>query len=248
MVDFFGLISIDIDYIIIAALAITIISLISFILSIVAICKMNKTRKRYETFMGGKDARTLEPLLNERFKEIEGLKRINAKNVKNIKFLLDKIHYSYQKVGIVKYDAFHEMGGKLSFALTMLDNKNNGFIINSMHSREGCYTYIKEVVAGESYIELGEEEAESLKKALAGPLGDTDLGDMNEVINNTYDIEELNEALAALGIDENGESIEGKKGKSGKKHKADKKEKFEKSDLSEDTKKTLEEAAATKEL
>lgn len=202
MVNFFGLFSVDMQYVIIAVLVMGIISIVSLILAIVAICKMGHTRKKYENFMEGKDARSLEPLLKERFKEIEDLKRINAKNVKNIKFLLDKIHYSYQKVGIVKYDAFHEMGGKLSFALTMLDNKNNGFIINSMHSREGCYMYIKEIVAGESYIELGEEETESLEKAIAGPLGDTDLGHMNEVINNTVDINELDEALDALGLDD----------------------------------------------
>ena len=53
-----------------------------------------------------------------------------------------------------KYDAFHEMGGDLSFALTMLDENNTGWILNAMHSREGCYTYIKEVIKGESYIEL----------------------------------------------------------------------------------------------
>lgn len=202
MVNFFGLFSVDMQYVIIAVLVMGIISIVSLILAIVAICKMGHTRKKYENFMEGKDARSLEPLLKERFKEIEDLKRINAKNVKNIKFLLDKIHYSYQKVGIVKYDAFHEMGGKLSFALTMLDNKNNGFIINSMHSREGCYMYIKEIVAGESYIELGEEETESLEKAIAGPLGDTDLGHMNDVINNTVDINELDEALDALDLDD----------------------------------------------
>ena len=202
MVNFFGLFSVDMQYVIIAVLVMGIISIVSLILAIVAICKMGHTRKKYENFMEGKDARSLEPLLKERFKEIEDLKRINAKNVKNIKFLLDKIHYSYQKVGIVKYDAFHEMGGKLSFALTMLDNKNNGFIINSMHSREGCYMYIKEIVAGESYIELGEEEAERLEKAIAGPLGDTELGHMNEVINNTVDINELDEALDALDLDD----------------------------------------------
>ena len=202
MVNFFGLFSVDMQYVIIAVLVMGIISIVSLILAIVAICKMGHTRKKYENFMEGKDARSLEPRLKERFKEIEDLKRINAKNVKNIKFLLDKIHYSYQKVGIVKYDAFHEMGGKLSFALTMLDNKNNGFIINSMHSREGCYMYIKEIVAGESYIELGQEETESLEKAIAGPLGDTDLGHMNEVINNTVDINELDEALDALDLDD----------------------------------------------
>jgi hypothetical protein len=73
---------------------------------------------------------------------------------------------NFQKVGILKYDAFHEMGGKLSFALTLLDGNDSGYINNSMHSREGCYNYIKEIVKGESYIELSEEEMESLEKAL----------------------------------------------------------------------------------
>ena len=58
------------------------------------------------------------------------------------------------------------MGGKLSFALTLLDKKNNGFVINAMHSREGCYTYIKEIINGESFIALGEEEQQSLNRAM----------------------------------------------------------------------------------
>ena len=73
---------------------------------------------------------------------------------------------SYQKVGIVKYDAFNEMGGKLSFALAMLDNNNTGWILNAMHSREGCYTYIKEIINGNSVIMLADEEREALDMAL----------------------------------------------------------------------------------
>lgn len=72
----------------------------------------------------------------------------------------------YQKVGIVKYDAFNEMGGKLSFAIAMLDGNNSGWILNAMHSREGCYTYVKEILKGESFVELAEEEAEALDKAI----------------------------------------------------------------------------------
>ena len=67
---------------------------------------------------------------------------------------------------MVKYDAFNEMGGKLSFALAFLDNNNNGWIMNAMHSREGCFTYAKEIVKGESYVELAEEEAEALDRAI----------------------------------------------------------------------------------
>ena len=58
------------------------------------------------------------------------------------------------------------MGGNLSFAITLLDGNNNGWILNSVHNREGCYNYVKEIVKGESYIELSEEETESLERAI----------------------------------------------------------------------------------
>ena len=67
---------------------------------------------------------------------------------------------------IVKYDAFPDVGGRLSFALAMLDEENSGFVLNAIHSREGCYTYIKEIVKGESYVELSDEEAAALDKAI----------------------------------------------------------------------------------
>ena len=67
---------------------------------------------------------------------------------------------------MVKYDAFREMSGALSYSLALLDQKNDGILISSMYSREGCYNYIKEIVKGESYIELSEEEAESLDRAI----------------------------------------------------------------------------------
>ncbi len=73
---------------------------------------------------------------------------------------------AYQKIGIIKYDAFQEMGGKLSFALALLNKSNNGFVLNSMHSREGCYTYIKEIIDGKSYIKLSEEEKKAVDTAV----------------------------------------------------------------------------------
>ena len=73
---------------------------------------------------------------------------------------------TYQKMGLIKYDAFQEMGGKLSFSLAMLDGRDNGYIINAMHTREGCYTYIKEIIDGNSIIVLSKEEQEALKIAM----------------------------------------------------------------------------------
>ncbi len=73
---------------------------------------------------------------------------------------------TYQKTGIVKYDAFDEMGGKLSFVLVMLDGRDNGVLLNVMHSRDDCYTYIKEIKRGASYVELSTEEQLALEKAM----------------------------------------------------------------------------------
>ena len=58
------------------------------------------------------------------------------------------------------------MGGKLSFTLALLTKENNGFVLNAMHSREGCYTYIKEIINGNSLIILSEEEKEALEVAM----------------------------------------------------------------------------------
>ena len=116
--------------------------------------------------MRGKDGKTLEESILEQFENLDTIKNVVRQNRQDIKEIYRTLENKYQKTGIVKYDAFHEMGGNLSFALTMLDGNNNGWIINAMHSREGCYTYIKEVVNGESYIELAEEEAESLDRAI----------------------------------------------------------------------------------
>ena len=92
--------------------------------------------------------------------------KFTKQNRQDIKEINKKLVNTYNKVGIVKYDAFNEMGGKLSFSLAMLDGNDSGWVINAMHSREGCYTYVKEIVKGESFVELAEEEAEALDKAM----------------------------------------------------------------------------------
>ena len=116
--------------------------------------------------MSGKDAKTLEDTLIQRLDQVDSLLESNEENDRNIKVLSKNMQCTYQKMGLIKYDAFHEMGGKLSFSLAMLDMRNNGFIINAMHTREGCYTYIKEIIDGNSVIVLSEEEQEALKRAM----------------------------------------------------------------------------------
>ena len=154
---------IDSDYIIIGLCGVL---LILFILVIINNVQMKKLKKNYRIFMSGKDAKTLEDTLIQRLDQVDSLLESNEENDRNIKVLSKNMQCTYQKMGLIKYDAFHEMGGKLSFSLAMLDMRNNGFIINAMHTREGCYTYIKEIIDGNSVIVLSEEEQEALKRAM----------------------------------------------------------------------------------
>ena len=153
----------DSDYIIIG---LAVLVLILIILMIVNVVQMSKLKKKYKIFMGGKNAKNLEETLIRRLDQVDDLIIANSANEKNIRMLYKNMQKTYQKMGLVKYDAFHEMGGKLSFSLAMLDEKNNGYIINAMHSREGCYTYIKEIIDGNSVIVLAEEEQEALNQAM----------------------------------------------------------------------------------
>lgn len=143
-----------------------ILVIVLFVLNLNVTMKYNRLKSSYATFMRGKDGKTLEESMRDRFSEVDTILKVTKQNRMDIREINKKIEKSYQKSGIVKYDAFNEMGGKLSFAIAMLDSKNSGWIINAMHSREGCYTYVKEIVKGESYVELAEEEAEALDKAI----------------------------------------------------------------------------------
>ena len=155
-----GIGEIDPAYFIIGLLVIC-LGLLIYIIATIKILN-----EKYKKFMSGKDGRTLENIIAKRFSQVDELIDLDKTKDERLDEINENLQIAFQKIGIVKYDAFNEMGGKLSFALALLNKENTGFVINAMHSREGCYTYIKEIIRGESYILLGEEEKEAVDKAI----------------------------------------------------------------------------------
>lgn len=72
---------------------------------------------------------------------------------------------SLKKVGIVNFDAFDDVTGKLSFSLALLNNNNDGIILTSLYGHNSCNTYLRDVVSGETPIKLLDEEKQALEKA-----------------------------------------------------------------------------------
>ena len=161
-----GLDSFDPGYLFVIAIVLAVLLFIVMILLIVQISKVSKLKKRLDKFIVGKDGLSLEQEIIGLCEDNKFLKNSTEKNKKDIRNLYKRLETVYQKMGLVKYDAFNQMGGQLSFSLALLDENNNGFIINSVHSTEGCYSYTKEIKNGTCAISLGTEEAEALALAM----------------------------------------------------------------------------------
>lgn len=144
--NYIGLGNVDIGYILIGMAAVIAISVILIIIQMV---KLSKLKKKYSVFMQGKDAKSLEKDIIGLYEDNKFIKVSIEKNKNDIRELFKKQELSFQKVGIVKYDAFKQMGGQLSFSLALLNENDCGFIINSVHSTEGCYSYSKEIKNGQ---------------------------------------------------------------------------------------------------
>ena len=120
----------------------------------------------YNFFMKGKRGENLEGTIFKITEEIKKLKFEDKENKDAIRVINKNLRAAYQKFGVVKYNAFKGMGGNLSFAFVMLDYTNTGYILNSVHSREGCFVYVKVVDRGQTEVLLGTEEKEALEQAL----------------------------------------------------------------------------------
>ncbi|MDP3990821.1 MAG: DUF4446 family protein [Candidatus Nealsonbacteria bacterium] len=94
----------------------------------------------------------LEEKTDKNSQVLEELKRENKKNL--------------QKVGIVRFNPFKEIGGDQSFSMAVLDADNNGFVMTSHYGREANRVYIKQISRGSSSYSLAKDELEALKKAM----------------------------------------------------------------------------------
>ena len=138
------------------------------ILAIVAVSqnmKISRLTRRYNQFMRGRDGQTMEKAVLGRIEQLDRVQARDGMRQEDISNLKARYGKTLSKYGIVKYDAFEDIGGKLSFALALLDMNNTGFILDAVHSKDNCFLYLKEVVKGESFIMLSEEEIEALQIA-----------------------------------------------------------------------------------
>lgn len=135
------------------------------IISIFNMVKVHALSKKYNTFIKSFDGIDMEDSL-KRF--VDRVDKVYLKNLEleNHCNQIDKTLLScFQKIGVIRYNAFADMGSDLSFAIALLDGNDNGFVINGIYSRETSTTYAKPISNGKSKHTLSEEEIQALDSA-----------------------------------------------------------------------------------
>ena len=84
---------------------------------------------------------------------------------RELKELKEKQKFCFQKIGIVRFNPFHDNGGNFSFAIALLDDNNNGVIVTSLYNKESCRVFSKPIINGKSEFALSEEEISAIKQA-----------------------------------------------------------------------------------
>ena len=142
-----------------------VVGAVLILLSIHLLLRVKKLEKRYRRFMKGKDALSLEQKFNREFGKLDALIEKQTNQQDEIKEIGVAERRNFTRYGVVKYDAFEDVGGKLSFALALLNDEDTGIVLNAIHSKDNCFLYLKEIMKGESYIMLSNEEVEALRIA-----------------------------------------------------------------------------------
>lgn len=145
------------------------LGIILLFLNIFILVKIRRNNKKNEVFLSGKNGKSLESVILAQAKELKDL----DKEIQELFEISNKVNnlalHSIHKIGVIRFNPFKDIGGDQSFAIALLDGKNSGLVISSLHTRESTRVYTKPVIKGESKkYPLTEEEKQAIK--IANPI------------------------------------------------------------------------------
>ena len=152
------------DFFLLGWVIITILLILAFIIMITLLSNLNRKYKKFLEKLG--NGKNIEEDLENYMYRVERVEKQNAEISNYVKNLDQDLTKCIQKVGIVRYNAFKDTGSDLSFTLALLDEKNNGVVLNGIYSREMSNIYAKPVENGKSTYTISEEEGLAIKKAM----------------------------------------------------------------------------------
>ena len=148
-------------------IGVAVVNLLLLILYICNLSKLKKINKNYKTFMKKLgNGNNIEEMLQKYITKVEDVNE-KSEEILNYCTRLDKdISLCIKKMGMVRYSAFKDTGSDLSFALALLNDNNDGVLLNGIYSREMSNIYAKQVNQGKTNVKISDEEKQALEIAI----------------------------------------------------------------------------------
>lgn len=146
--------------------AIFVLIIILFIIVAVLTKALNKVENKYRRLMRGVDNKNLEQLITGYLDNIDEAKQETDFMKEKFEKLNQKYNNCVQKISIIRYRAFEDVGSDLSFSVAILDGNNSGVIITGIYGRSESTTYAKPIDKGMSRYELSNEENQVLQECI----------------------------------------------------------------------------------
>ena len=151
-------------------MVVILLGLASLLLAVVAVIQLRRTRRlaaRFEAITRGSEERSLEAILEAHLARVHQVVRDLEDATARTAVLERDMRRAFSRVGLVRYNPFEDTGGNQSFALALLDEHGDGFVMSSLHARNQTRVYAKGVRAGQPDSAMSAEEQEALRTALA---------------------------------------------------------------------------------
>lgn len=123
-------------------------------------------RKKINILFNGKKVKNLEDVVLNQIKKVNGQEEQIKEVFDRIKVLEKVSQISFQKIGVVRFNPFSDIGGNQSFVVALLDRKNNGFALSSLFIKEANRVYAKAIKSGKCEQPLSAEEQEAIDRAM----------------------------------------------------------------------------------
>lgn len=151
------------------ALGLGVVALLALVLAVGSHLRLSRMRRRFTVLWAGgeTDVATLAAGQERRLADLTTQVESVRDDVRRVR---TDLRQSLRNVAVVRYDAFGDMGGRLSFSCAVVDDDGDGLVISSIHARGESRTYAKGIVGGSSEITLTPEEQEALRAARGGPV------------------------------------------------------------------------------
>lgn len=150
------------------ALLALILSLLDLIGLGFCLWKFKSLNRLRQSFFAGQTGANLETVIQALKNDLGNLRNEHLNLEQALKRLQTDFGFAIQKVGVVRFNPFADAGGNFSFCIALLNAKNSGIVITSMHGREQNRTYAKKILDGRSETRLTEEEQQAIHMADAG--------------------------------------------------------------------------------